>query len=389
MPVPAQRDPEQARSAITSWLSRWRPGATDIDVSAFQGPGATGFSNETLIFDASWTEDGERHDEGLVIRVKPTGFRVFLEADFESQWRVMSALAEHTDIPIPPMLAFESDPSVLGAPFILMGKVRGAAPADNPPYTTEGWLFDGTPEQQRRLCEGGLDTMARVHLVDWRGLDLGFLDKTSRGPIGLTQQLDYYREYLAWASAGRPQPIAEAALVWLEANRPPELAEGVEDIRLSWGDARIGNMLWDDFTCSAVLDWEMVTLGHPAADVAWWLFLERHHSEGMSVAPLPGFPTRGESIARYEAASGIPVAHLVDYYEVLAGYRFAVIMMRLAQMLEEYGLVPAGTDMETNNIPTQLLAKMLGLPAPGPPFESQLGATHPDDGTRDASGGVA
>jgi aminoglycoside phosphotransferase (APT) family kinase protein len=374
MGLPEMRDADQARKDLGAWLETKVDADGPVVVSEFDVSGGTGFSNETLIFDAGWTDagSGEQVTEGLVVRVEPTGFKVFLEADFESQWRVMQTLDEHTDLPMPAMRWYEPDPSILGSAFIVMGKVAGRAPTDNPPYATGGWLFDAAPEQQRTMCEDGIEVLARLHDVDWQALGLGFLSKPERGALGLSQQLDYYRDYLEWAAAGQHQPIATLALEHLEQHRPPELAEGVEDIRLSWGDSRQGNMLWDeDFRCVAVLDWEMVTLGHPAADLAWWLFLERYHFEGTGVPPLPGFPTREQTIARYEEKSGIRVAHLVDYYEILAGFRFAVVMMRLTTTLAEYDVIPKDSDMATVNPVTRLLADLLDVPQPDDPHWQQ------------------
>ena len=107
----------------------------------------------------------------------------------------------------------------------------------------------------------------------------------------------------------------------------------------------------------------MVTLGNPEQDLAWWLFLDRHHSEGISAPRLPGFPGHDETVARYAELTGRPVEHL-RYYEVWAGFRFAVIMMRLAQQMMQYGTLPADSDFETNNTVTRLLARLLDLPAP-------------------------
>jgi aminoglycoside phosphotransferase (APT) family kinase protein len=87
-----------------------------------------------------------------------------------------------------------------------------------------------------------------------------------------------------------------------------------------------------------VLDWEMVTLGSPEADLAWTIFLDRHHSEGIDTPRLEGFPSYEESIERYQLLTGHRVRHL-HYYQVFAGYRFAVIMMRIAQQLVRYGLM--------------------------------------------------
>jgi aminoglycoside phosphotransferase (APT) family kinase protein len=364
MGLPPLRDADQARRDIAHWLAG-KVGAP-VEVSPFSGPAATGFSNETLIFDAQWTDPGTGRavTEGLVIRVEPSHYKLFLEADFEYQWRVMHTLAEQTDLPLPAMKWFESDPSVLGSAFIVMGKVDGQAPADSPPYTSQGWLFDATPEEQRQLCFDGLEVMARLHNVDWRALEFGFLDKKERGRLGIEQHLDYYTDYLAWASDGRRQPVAELALTYLKEKRPAEIAPGSEDIRLSWGDSRPGNMLWRDFRCVAVLDWEMVTLGHPAADVGWWLFLDRYSTDGVGMPQLPGFPTREESIDHYERCSGIEVRHLVDFYEILAGFRFSVVMMRLATLLTDFGLNQPGSGMETDNAVTQQLAKLLGVPQP-------------------------
>src|SRR5690606_32188017 len=129
----------------------------------------------------------------------------------------------------------------------------------------------------------------------------------------------YYRRYLAWAGGDRPQPLIERALDWLEAHRPAD-----EPTVLCWGDARIGNIIFDGTRPAAVLDWEMVTLGSPEMDLAWSIFLDRHHSEGIGTARLEGFPGYDETVARYEALTGHRVRRL-HYYLVLAGMRFAVI----------------------------------------------------------------
>jgi len=363
MPIPDQRDLERARGIVAGWLGDRIPGATDVEIGPMSGPAFTGFSNETLLFDASWSVDGTRHTEGLVLRVKPTQHTVFMESDFESQYRVLEVLGERTNVPVPPMRWFEADDSYLGAPFFVMEKVDGRAPTDTPPYTVGGWLLEeSTPEQRRTLVESGIDALAAVHAVDWRALGLDFLDKPQYGRLGFEQQLRYYEASYQWADPDRAPPrIAAAALDWIREHAPTEDPE----ITLCWGDARINNQLFGaDYRVAAVVDWEMVTLADPMMDLGWWLFLDRHFHEGMPAPRLDGFPTRDEMVARYEATSGREARDL-EFYEVFGGLRFAVVMMRLANLLVGFEIMPTDNDMAENNAVTRVLADMLGLPAPG------------------------
>jgi aminoglycoside phosphotransferase (APT) family kinase protein len=100
-------------------------------------------------------------------------------------------------------------------------------------------------------------------------------------------------------------------------------------------------------------------------DLAWSIFLDRHHSEGLEVPRLEGFPTYEDSVARYEALTGHRVRYL-HFYQVFAGFRFAVIMARIAQQMVAYNVMDeaAGREFETNNTVTRLLAKLLHLPSP-------------------------
>ena len=132
---------------------------------------------------------------------------------------------------------------------------------------------------------------------------------------------------------------------------------------LSWGDSRIGNIIWDDFECAAVLDWEMASLGQPEMDLGWWLYFDRQFSEAFDVPRPAGFASHEETIERYTEIIGRPL-HDIFFYEVFSGFRFAVIMARLTELLVGSELMPHDSDMASNNIATQFLAKLLDLPAP-------------------------
>jgi aminoglycoside phosphotransferase (APT) family kinase protein len=348
MPIPAQRDAVESARRLAAWLAPQVGADGDVVLDEFRGPGATGFSNETLIVDGTWTAGGVEQNGSWVVRVAPTGYTLFPDAAFDVQHRVLTGLAAHSSVPVPRVLWYEQDPSVLGAPFFVMEEVRGLVPPDNPPYHLEGWLVDATPELRERIWWGCIDTIAELHQTDPAPLDLpGLLD-------GLPAQLAYYERFLDDVETHEPVPVARRALAWLRANQP-----AAEPSVLCWGDARIGNVMYDESgNRLAVLDWEMVSLGSPAQDVAWALFLDRHHSEGMDVERLPGFPSTEATIARYESATGRTLLNL-DYYEVFAGFRFSVIMGKLALIFKDWELIPADHDMGQNNNASRLTEKVL------------------------------
>jgi aminoglycoside phosphotransferase (APT) family kinase protein len=190
--------------------------------------------------------------------------------------------------------------------------------------------------------------------LDAATLGLDFLAKPELGETPLGQELAYYERYLEWIYFGREHPTVGVSLPWLKANMPNEPSPP----NLSWGDARIGNMIFRDNRCVAVLDWEMARLGDPMMDLAWGLFLDRYHSEGNGIERLSGFPSREGTIGLYEEMAGEPV-HDIEYYELLAGMRFSVILTRLGQQLMDQDFLPKDSDFEWNNPVSNLHAKQL------------------------------
>jgi len=359
MPVPDQRDPELTRTTLQRWLQGKLPAATEVAVTAMQTPANTGFSSETLMFEAGWrAADGTGRQQRLVAKVAPTGFQIFPEPRFAEQFRLLQILAG-TEIPVPEVHWHEPDPAVLGAPFYIMSRIDGAVPTDMPPYHTGGWLTDVSPAERESIWWSGVGVLTRVHALDVRRLGLEFVDQTRYGPTGLRQRLAYYEHYLDWAYEGAV-PVVRQALQWLHDHRPAETHDPV----LLWGDSRIGNIIFNSGRATAVLDWEMATLGQPEEDLAWFLLLDRHHSEGVGAARLPGFPDAAQTIARYERLTGRTLASM-DYYEVLSATKFAIVMARIGQLFIHYDLVPPDNDFPYNNTASQLLAKILGLPPPG------------------------
>jgi len=363
------RDPQESAAQLTAWL-KGKVGADDVVVTDVETPQASGLSNETLLFSATWSEGGQPRGGRYVARVAPQGPAVFPSYDLVTEQRVMQALALHTEVPVPPTPWVETDPSVLGAQFLVMERLEGRVPADDPPFTAAGWVLDElTPEQRAQLCDNALSVVAKIHGADLDALDLRFLDRPQDGPTPLDQHIAYWRETYDWAREGEVNPTIEEGFAWVEANRPTE----DEPVVLCWGDARIGNMLFgDDLAVNGVLDWEMVGLGSPDLELGWWLFMLRHHTEGVG-APLPeGFPSREDVIARYAELTGHELVN-VDFYEAFAALRLSVLMHRAGNLMTMAGLLPPDAPMKFNNPASQLLAKLIGAPAPSGAAQSFIG----------------
>ncbi|MDH6132393.1 aminoglycoside phosphotransferase (APT) family kinase protein [Kitasatospora sp. MAA4] len=356
MPVPPQRDPELTRAVLGRWLTAAaRP--AEIRLGPITVPRSAGFSAEILLCDAEWSESGTTRTEPLVVRVAPTGHRVFPEDRWAEQVRLQALLAA-TDVPVPEILFHEPSGELLGAPFVVMRRVRGLVPADLPSYHREGWLADLPEPARAEVWWGGVRMLARLHRLDPAELGLHFLSRPEYGPVGVGQQLREYQEHLGFYGAAG-NPVAQAALSWLREHRPAE----PHAPRLLWGDARLGNIVFAGTEPAAVLDWEMAALGQPEADLAWFLHLDRHLSEGIGAERLPGLPGRAETVARYEELAGRPVRSL-EYYEVFAAFRFCVATARVTRLLTESGVLPPGTEVPLHRNATALLDRVLAERAP-------------------------
>ncbi len=242
-----------------------------------------------------------------------------------------------------------------------MDHVEGEVPADNLPYTMEGWVIDATPRATGvTWWWSGVDALAAVHRADWRH---GSRPRVAGGRFvrapGIGQEMAYYRRFLDWAAPDLKVPVIESTWQWLLEHQPTENGEVV----LSWGDSRIGNVIWRDFEAVAVIDWEMASLGQPEMDLGWWLYFDRQFSDGLGVARPAGFGSHADTIERYAELMGRPMRDLF-FYEIFSGFRFAVVMLRLSDLLMGSDVPPQDSDMGTNNLATQLLATMLELPAP-------------------------
>ena len=364
MPVAGQRDPEQIRGVLTEWMATQMPEASDVTITDLVVPQSSGFSNETFLLDASWTENGERVDAELVLRSQPVMSLLFPEIDLVTQqYLSMKLLGEHSNVPVPRTRWAERDVSIIGGPFFMMDRLDGIVPGDAPPYTESGFVVDMNDEQRARWAYNGVEALTRVGKVDWQAAGFAHLDQKHHGALGPEQRRGYFQNYKNWAMKGEAHPVIDPAWDWLVANWPDD----GEFIELCWGDARPGNQMYggpDNTEVIGVFDWEMVSLGNSESDLGWWLFLQQFSIESAGATLLPGMLDRASTIALWEELMGRPANH-VDFYEILAGFQFSLVMVKLAEMYVAESGDPSIGAMAVYNPVTAITARHLGIEVPG------------------------
>lgn len=356
--------PQSARAPLARAIGAHVEGARDVVVFDVDIPPAAGMSNQTLFFTAAWA--GEEHQ--LVARVHPpTDGGLFMTYDIDRELHLLTAL-RGTSIPVPRVWFAEKDSTLLGSPFIVMDRLRGRSPSDDPPFTAAGWLVDELDAESRLLLnERGLQMLAEIHAVKVEDVKFVNHGRDALGP--LPQRVMYERRFYDWARAGKSYQLIERAFAWLDAHRPAKCGQPV----LNWVDARISNFVFGPgLEIVGVVDWEMSCVGPRELDLGWWLFAMRHHTEGLGIPTPDGFHTETEFLARYAELTGY-VPTDIRFYQVLAGVRGAIMMVRAASLMIGAGFLPSDTTMATVNPASIVLADLIGAPRPDGVATSYVG----------------
>jgi aminoglycoside phosphotransferase (APT) family kinase protein len=251
-----------------------------------------------------------------VLRRKPFGPLLPSAHAVDREYRLMSAL-HPLAFPVPEPLALCSDPEVIGAIFYVMEMAKGRAYAD-------GALPEFEPESRKRIYEQLVDTLAVLHVIDPASAGLGDFGKTG----------NYFeRQVRRWTRQYRDSetdfiPEMERLIAFLPDSLPEQ-----SGISIVHGDYRIDNVLFDgDGSLTAVLDWELATLGDPLADFSYFAMQWTMPADGgaslrgLELAKL-GIPSLEEVARRYSQRSGVPVAARLDWY-------FAYNLFRLAGIVQ-------------------------------------------------------
>ena len=242
-------------------------------------------------------------------------------------------------------------PSIVGSEFFVMEKIDGAIPTDSPSWGTEGFVVDASPAQRRRLWERTVGLLAEMHRLD--GERFAFL-RTGVTADGVGDCLDFWMRSLRWAKPAQPVPLdggSGGVAVGESAVRQPR-CRGVT--------ADFPNVIYRDYTPVGLLDWDLVSLAGPQADIAWWILTTPQES-----LHLDGIGTHDEFVDLWEDLTGNTATDL-HWFLVFGAYRLAAIMAKLFSMFVAQGRMPAEfADAQLNTgLHVQMLAGLLDLTPP-------------------------
>ena len=281
--LPAHRFDEER---LLAWLQAELPEVGErLDVRQFQG----GQSNPTFLLD---TDGGQ-----YVLRKKPPGKTLPSAHMVEREYRVMKALADHTGVPVPRVRVLCEDSAVIGTPFYVMDFLDGR-------ILSHSALPELGREDRLLAHQSAIDTLAALHSVDVNTIGLGDYGR----PEGYVarQVTRWSKQYLA--SKTDELPAMDKLMAWLPANIP-----AADETAIAHGDYRFGNLMLapDKPEVIGILDWELSTLGHPLADLAYfclpyYLPSDMEGMRGLQGEDLEalGIPDEQSTIARYCTQTG-------------------------------------------------------------------------------------
>ena len=303
--------PERLRfdpTPLEAWMAANVDGfAGALTVSQFKG----GQSNPTYRLD---TPGGR----SFVLRRKPPGKLLPGAHAVEREARVMSALGKQ-GFPVPHIHGLCEDESVIGTPFFVMDLVDGR-------IIWEASFPDMTPERRAAHFDAMNATIAQLHSYDPEAIGLGDYGRAT-GFVE-RQVARWSKQYEGDVEAGRV-PAMDWLTGWLKDNLPPDSGEA----RVVHGDYRCDNMIFEPEAPSvaAVLDWELSTIGDPAADFVYHLMMYRMPAgmftglDGLDFAAL-GIPSEQEYVAAYCRRTGRASLPHIDYLIVFVMFRIAGIL---------------------------------------------------------------
>lgn len=302
-PLDAHRFDE---AALAAYLVEHVPGFSgNCRIRQFRG----GQSNPTFLVEDS--------SGSYVLRKKPPGRLLPSAHAVDREYRVISALTD-TTVPVPAPVLFCDDESVIGQVFYVMDYVPGRVVIDRD-------MPGCAPAERTSMYHSLADVLGRLHAVDYRSVGLADFGK----PLAYVE-----RQVARWTRQYEASRVEECTpmdevIAWLSENNPDDDRESI-----AHGDYRPGNVIFhgDEPTVAAVLDWELSTIGHPLADLGYFLSAHRMDAtttpfgiRGLDLDAL-GIPPETSLLKIYARSAGLDSVPDIDFYVVFSMFRLAAIL---------------------------------------------------------------
>ena len=353
----------EVSQGLEKWLSSRLDGGDNLVISEISKP-SSGFSAQTWLIDLADKTSGA-HQRRVVARVETSDPAVYPrqspdhpdnpagDVEVALQYEVMRSLQKAGTIPLAGLIGYESDASLLGQPFFVMDFVGGEVPKESPPYPSEGFFTELDPAGRTKMLQNGLQVVADLHAVPWREVGLEWLVAPGRTP-SIATQVDIWKSFGVEELRGRIHPSLETAWKLLAERAPKESPPA-----LSWGDARPGNMIWQDGRVAAITDFEAASIAPPELDLGWWLLFDRTMHEAVGITDrLPGDLSREEQCEYYAKITGRDVSQ-IRWYETFAAARYCVIVVRVMNRAVARGLMPEDQQIWLENPASEALDQIL------------------------------
>ncbi len=339
-----------ARDEVVAGLERWFR-ARGADRVAFDDlrQHTEGFSWQTYTLVASVDGGPPR---GLAVRREPED-GLLAPYDTPLQYRIHRAVLDAGTVPMPGLVALETDPSYLGMPFYVMERLVGHVPVQWQPDDPRAFPDEAA---RRRLGLEFVDVLARIHAVDWRAAGLADdLGDPADADEAAHVQVEHWARYAHDARLVE-LPALRRAIAWLRANVATS-----GRVTLVHGDYRLGNFMIDDAgRINGIFDWELAHVSDPVEDIAYsGLRLFRGRSPLLS-----HLLERDDYLARYAERTGLVIDPDVFRFWTVLGYcKASASHLRAARAFED----GANDDLRLAAMGHQVLHVLRGLRQDLPP----------------------